>query len=56
MESKRFCPKCKSEKVRKEMNILLAVGAPQEWICNKCRYHSHMFPVKTKLKNIKKKK
>jgi len=55
MNEKRFCPKCKSENVRKEMNILLALGAPQKWVCNKCGYHGHMFPIKEKLKNIKKK-
>ncbi len=53
MNDKRICPKCKSEDVRKEMNVLLSAGAPQKWICNKCGYYGHIFPVKTKLKNKK---
>jgi len=44
-----ICPKCKSEDVRKEMNVLLAAGAPQKWICNKCGYNGYIFPVKEKL-------
>ena len=43
---KIFCPKCKSENVRKEMSILLVFGAPQKWVCNKCGYYGHIFPEK----------
>lgn len=46
---KGFCPKCKSENVKKEMNVLSSAGVPQNWICNDCGYHNFLFPVKEKL-------
>ena len=50
---KMVCPKCKSTNVRKEMNALLSLGAPQNWICNDCGYSNIVFP---ELKNKKLKK
>ena len=48
---KKFCPKCKSIDVRAEMGILLAVGVPPKWICNKCGYNGFIFPeLEVKLK------
>ena len=44
MMGKKFCPKCESVNVRMKMNILLAVGVPQEWKCNDCDYSSFIFP------------
>jgi transposase-like protein len=44
--NKVFCPKCKSTDVRKEMDILLAMGTPQKWVCNKCGYYGFLFPEK----------
>ena len=40
----KFCPKCKSSNIEKELNVLLAVGAPQKWICKECGYYGLMFP------------
>lgn len=52
--AKRFCPKCKSENVRKELNVLLVAGVPQNWICENCGFHNFEFPIKEKLnKNLK---
>ena len=57
---KRFCPKCKSTNVSKELNVLLAIGIPQEWKCNECGFTSFIFPErelnKRKNKNAKKTK
>ncbi len=39
-----FCPKCKSTKVRKEISITLLFGAPQKWICDKCKFRGYIFP------------
>jgi len=51
---KRFCPKCESEDVKKEMNVLLAAGAPQKWICNVCGFYAPEFPeVEEEIKPIK---
>lgn len=50
---KMFCPRCKSIDVRKELGVLLAIGAPQAWVCNKCGYAGDIFPekeIKSKLK------
>ena len=41
---KRFCPKCESTNVGMRLNILLAVGVPQEWKCNECGYSGFIFP------------
>jgi transposase-like protein len=51
---KIFCPKCKSGNVKKEMDILLAIGAPQKWVCRDCGYSSFIFPEITKMKISKK--
>ncbi len=51
---KMFCPKCKSSNVKKEMNVLLAAGAPQQWICEDCGYSNFIFPEITKIKISKK--
>ncbi len=51
----KICPKCKSTNVRKDLNVLLAMGVPQNWICNKCGYYGYIFPEKDiKTKNKKK--
>lgn len=48
-----FCPKCKSFNVKKEITASLALGAPQNWICNDCGYTNMLFP-ELKTKNSKK--
>jgi len=47
---RKFCPRCKSENVEKEMGVLLAVGIPQKWKCKKCGYYGFIFPEKEKIK------
>jgi len=44
MMGKKFCPKCESTNVGMRLNILLAVGVPQEWKCNDCGYSGFIFP------------
>ncbi len=41
---KKFCPKCKSVNIEKELNVLLAVGVPQNWRCKECGYYGIVFP------------
>ncbi|MEX2017525.1 MAG: hypothetical protein WD876_03565 [Candidatus Pacearchaeota archaeon] len=50
---KRFCPKCKSENVKVNITPSLAMGIPQNWMCNDCGYSNILFPTKTKIKQIK---
>jgi len=44
MKSMRICPKCGSGKIGKDLNILMLLGAPQQWKCNKCGFTSYLFP------------
>ncbi len=44
MENKTFCPRCKSINVKKDITASLAVGVPQNWICNDCGYSNLIFP------------
>ena len=53
MENKTFCPRCKSEDVKKDITASLVLGAPQSWICNDCGYSNLIFP---ELKQISKPK
>jgi len=55
MKEQTICLKCKSENVKKEMNVLLAVGVPQKWKCNNCGFISFMFPIKENKSNVKEK-
>ena len=41
---KIFCPKCKSVNVGKELNVLLVLGVPQQWVCYDCGFMSFIFP------------
>jgi len=53
---RKFCPRCKSENVRAGLSATLAVGAPQNWVCNNCGYYGLIFPekeIKTKVKRNK---
>ena len=54
MDSKRFCPKCKSEDVKLQQGNLY--GTPGNWVCNKCGFHNVIFPVKKELNELKDKK
>jgi len=52
---KRFCPRCRSNNVKINITPTLAVGMPQDWICEDCGYSNVVFPVMKKIKlNIKK--
>jgi rubredoxin len=42
----RFCPKCKSVKVKKEFTFFMVFGAPQKWVCQDCGFKGHIFPEK----------
>jgi predicted nucleic-acid-binding Zn-ribbon protein len=44
MKNKTFCPKCKSTDVKKDITVSLAIGMPQNWICNNCGYSNMIFP------------
>lgn len=52
----KFCPRCKSPSVQKEMTLKIIIGAPQQWKCNNCDFKGHLFPEieKDKLKEIQK--
>ena len=41
-----FCPKCKSINVQKDITASVALGAPQEWVCNECGFRGSLFPEK----------
>ena len=47
---KRFCPKCKSEDVKININASASLGVPQMWKCNKCGFQNYLFPTKEKIK------
>lgn len=43
----RFCPKCKSVKVKIKITPSAVFGAPQQWACEKCGFESYaIFPEK----------
>lgn len=43
----RFCPKCKSVKVKIKITPSAVFGAPQQWACDKCGFESYaIFPEK----------
>ena len=42
----KFCPKCKSVDVEKEMALTMIFGIPQQWKCNKCGFKNYVFPEK----------
>ncbi len=44
MAKARICPKCESTRVKLRNNILLVVGAPQEWVCENCGFSAYLFP------------
>ena len=52
--NKKFCPKCKSEDVKIDLDPTNVVGTPQNWKCNKCGYSSLLFPELKKVKAIEK--
>ncbi|HTY44225.1 MAG TPA: hypothetical protein VMC80_03205 [Patescibacteria group bacterium] len=47
MIEKRFCPRCRSENVQRDMNALnSALGVYSDWICNDCGFTMKEFPLK----------
>ncbi len=55
--SPRFCPKCKSTDVSRNMTALSgALGTLADWICNDCGFTCEEFPQKEiKIKGEKRK-
>ena len=42
---KRFCPKCESINVKKNVKSTL-FGTDDKWVCNECGYEAIIFPIK----------
>lgn len=53
---KVICPKCKSDNVSSDSNVLVAFGVPQKWKCKDCAFTSFIFPEIEKINNNKKHK
>ena len=49
--NKKFCPRCRSKNVKIDITPSLAIGTPQNWICNNCGYTGLIFPELKKLKH-----
>ena len=46
MMKKRFCPKCKSKNIRRDMDAITgALGSLADWKCDDCGYKAAEFPV-----------
>ena len=44
--AKRFCPKCMSKNVRRDMTTLTgALGAMADWFCEDCGFKTAEFPI-----------
>ena len=53
METRKFCPRCRSLDIKINITASSVLGVPQNWICNNCGYSNVVFPELNKLKTIK---
>ena len=55
IKEKTFCPRCKSKDVEIKATPMIWLGAPQNWVCNKCGYWNFIFPKKEIKSKIRRK-